>query len=375
LDFPGRYVTVALLCKKTFQCFIFRVICFIVFASIITEFIFGFVLYVDSRPVYYQDEESRLLFFDKDFRSEGVHRYGNPPIRGGEWKVNTSGWASPSEYLAPSDRLNEVIALYGDSYVVGLNVDYTYHQDYLIEQQLNGLDVYSFAMGGMMLMQYVKLIEYAESTFDPKLHVIYVNGGDVRESLRNYSVYSLYYQLSYSDGEFSIVEPIPFRESPLKRFMRNSRLLVYLRYHRGVTLFGSGRGRVDPSANNIEGEVLSSFSSEDEIILERAAYQMLQMISDTVGDDPVVFVFDAPRGPIYRGEIDSEPYQDCSVIQRVSGDFPNVTCLELQPVYENAFQLDSLPFNDPENAHWNEYGNTVVANAVAEYLNSVFDHD
>lgn len=348
--------------------FSFRAILFFFVSAVVVELVLRYIFLVDSRPVYYQESQSKLLFFDRDFRSEGVHRYGNPPQRGGEWEVNSAGWASHFEYLYPVERQNELIALYGDSYVVGLNVDYWFHQDYLIKEELVVPDVYNFAMGGMMLMQYVKLVEYAEKEYDPDFHVIYLNGGDIRTSLRNYGVYSLYYQLIYADGDFSVVEPVNFSESPLKRMFRNSKLLIYLRYHRGITLLGSGRGRVDPNANNVEGEVISDFSTEDEEILESAARYMFQMISELSGDDPVLLVLDAPRGPIYRGESDIDPFQDCRVVQEVAEEFPSIHCLDLLPVYREAFLFSSRRFNDEDNPHWNEYGNTIVAEAVAKRI-------
>ena len=347
---------------------ILRSLFFIVSAVIIAELFFTFILPADSRPVYYQDSETKLLFFDRDFRSTGIHRYGNPPRRGGEWVVNNSGWASPYDYQIKAARDCELIGLYGDSYVVGLNTDYENHLDVLLTEQLENYDVYSFAMGGMMLMEYVKLIEYSEEVYDPMIHVIVINGGDIRTSIRNYSIYSLYYQINFDDDdELEIIAPIEFSENALKRYGRRSALLRFLRYHRGVTLLSKGRGRVDPNANDINGEVISAFE-EDESYLYLAAEYMLQAIVDTVNGDLVIFVLDSPRGPVYRHEDGNEGFQDCNVIRDVASQYSNVICLDLLPIYKEAYARDGRRFNDIDNSHWNEYGNYLVATSILNII-------
>lgn len=347
--------------------FTVRLVLFGVSLFVVLELFFRFVVIADCRPAYYQDPETRLLFFDPAFQKTGTHRYGNLPTLGGEWIINDAGWASSFEYFDGGERTSDLIALYGDSYVVSMNTDYTHHLDVLIKQSLSDeYDVYSFAMGGMMLMQYVKLIEYAERTYNPKIHIIFVNSSDISTSIVNYGRYSYYYQLSIVDSGY--VEEIPpiFTESVLKRYLRHSALVRFVRQNRSITAFGRGRGITDPNANRTDVGA-SQENTDNESLLRAAASHMFEMIRTSINEDIVIFVGDAPRSYIYDWK-PVIPFKECEIIRHLCDSLPGFIYLDLIPVYQNAYCEYPIRFNDDDNAHWNEYGNEVVSSAVVNQI-------
>lgn len=346
--------------------FLIRTTLFGISLFIVLEVFFRFVVIADNRPAYLQDPETRILLFDPAFQRRGTHTYGNPPTLGGKWILNDAGWVSPYEYFETGARTRDLIALYGDSFLVGLNTDYWHHQDTLIMQLLSDeYEIYTFAMGGMMLMQYVKLIEYTEQLYNPSIHVIYVNKGDISTSITDYSRISLYYQLSISDSGFVDDNPQNFRVNSLKRLLRRSSLLRYVQYNRNLPL-GQGRGIIDPNANETE-DTDTMISPREDSLFRNAAEYMLEIIRNQVDNDVVIFVGDCPRSMIYKQE-PVIPIIDCRIIQDLCDSFPGFIYLDLIPVYQDAYNRQSVRFNDSNNIHWNEYGNEVVATAVAKQI-------
>jgi len=347
--------------------FIQKIAMFCVVLVVFLELFFRFVMPVAEKPAYFMDPATKLVLFDAEFSSKGTYTWGRFPVDGGDWVLNNQGWLSVFDYKPVEEKVKPRVALLGDSFIAGLSTDKDTHLDVrLFESFNNSVDFYSFGMGGQYLEQYRVLMEYVDKKFDPDIYLVFVNSRDIKSSLTTYGKYYLYHQLEPNGGGFKDIAPNYFKESRLKRLLRRSSLVIYLRLNAGIQLFGGGRGIVDANANP---DMASGDSDEelDPFLVQTADLILDRMVEGRPGKQ-FVFVGDGHRNLLYKGVSSPQLPEDCRIIQAACSSRPQCHYLDLMEFFIEDYSQHGRMFNFVDNYHWNVYGSDLVAEALAGFL-------
>jgi hypothetical protein len=347
--------------------FVKKIFLFCLLLVLFLEFFFRFVVPASQRPAYFQDPESKLVFFDSTFQTKGKYTWGRFPLDGGEWVLNNDGWLSIYDYQPATSKNKPRVALIGDSFIASLSTDAETHIDVrLTEDFSKAVDFYSFGMGGQYLEQYRVLLDHLDKEYDPDIYVFFVNDYDIKSSLTTYGDFPLYFQLEPVPGGFEQVVPRPFEESRLKRLARRSSLLLYLRINAGITAFGGGRGMVDVNANpNLADGLVEN--PTDPIMVQATNYIFEKMVGNRPGKQ-FIFVGDGRRHLLYQGETNPPLFEDCVLIREACNKYPQCHYLDLMAAFKEDYSENGRSFNYEDNSHWNEYGSDFVAGTVGKYL-------
>ena len=125
-----------------------------------------------------------------------------------ELRTNNAGWVSEIDYVREADR--PLLAFVGDSFVQGDHLPWadTCHGR-LARRLEEEIRVYSFAINGAPLSQYLAYAEHARDTYRPDALVIPIIDNDFAESFRPYQAarnHAIYFAFEEeSDGELMLV--------------------------------------------------------------------------------------------------------------------------------------------------------------------------
>ena len=189
--------------------FLLRVVVFLLVFAALAEVWLRTVTPASEVPLSYQDARSMIFRFDPSGPREGLYTVGRLARRGGNWRVNNAGWISAVDYVPATKRDRPLVALFGDSYIEGFLTDVDQHVDTYLQEVLKPVsDVYAFGLSGWYLEQYVAASRYAASLYQPDLLVIFIDGGDVSDSVRENGVVSPdLWQITANGGRFAEVPP------------------------------------------------------------------------------------------------------------------------------------------------------------------------
>ena len=144
-----------------------------------------------------------------------------------------------------------MIALFGDSYIEGFLTDVDQHVDAYLPQHAARHCAYAFGVSGWYLEQYVAVARYVHARFQPDVLVIFIDDGDVTDSLRENGVSSpFWWQIGARGSRSRSFRPLRVYTVSRKRSLaKKSALVDYLRYNAGLTLPGMrNAGVAQPAA-------------------------------------------------------------------------------------------------------------------------------
>jgi hypothetical protein len=349
--------------------FIARFLIFIVLVGILAEVMLRTVVPASEEPVYYQDAHSYVYRFSTQGPRRGTFTWGRLGHSGGSWRVNNDGWNSLFDYLPAAQKTRPRIAIFGDSYIEGFATDVRDHVDVRLKRLLGGgVDVYSFGGSAFNLAEDEMLSRVVAARYDPDVYVVYLNGGDVSESISTFGDTSPYfYQLKPVGKSFQEVQPSAiYQASRRKRLLRQSALLRYLMYNALLPI--GGRGVAVADTNLVGGGGQDTPSPEQQDLVRRAALYLVGKFSQEHAGAKVVFLADGARSRIYAGDGNPPRPFGCEAIREACARFGNCVYLDLTPVFASDYAAHHRRFDYTDNAHWNAYGNLVVARALARVL-------
>lgn len=139
------------------------------------EVFFRLIMPACEAPFCYYDESDQILRFEKSPQS-GVHTVGPFALQRGRWHINNAGWNNEVDYQS-SGRSKPLIAIIGDSYIEAFHVDVDKNIASNLRRSLQGtFDVYSFALSGASLADYLQMSRYVRKKFKPDIIIINVIG-------------------------------------------------------------------------------------------------------------------------------------------------------------------------------------------------------
>lgn len=345
--------------------FLARLIVFSILLVLILEVFFRFVLHASENPRGIQLEDELIFAFDTTSSRSGLFTYGRFCHRGGNWRINNSGWLSCYDYEPKTDAGRLRVAVIGDSFVEGFQVDAVDRLDAALSNKLSNADVYSFGHSGAQLAQYCALTEYIEWRWSPDVYIIAVEGTDVSECIDGYRYY---FGVELEGDTVSLRTPDTYTvQYPYGQLAnRYSALVRYLWRNAGVG--GRIQGAIGPSLTSKE----SSESSVDSISTVVAGFLLDEMMRNAPGD---LFILAAV--PLNGGgnRVSGEPALTpaASALLQVSEGKESVVFVDLAPALSRAEREseNGIHFDYRNDSHWNAAGVAAVADTLAYVIDNV----
>ena len=332
---------------------------------LILEVFFRFVLHACERPRSIQLEDELLFAFDTTSSRTGVYTYGRYCHPGGRWRINSSGWLSVFDYEPRTDSGRFRVAIIGDSFVEGYQVDAEYRLDAELSTKLSDADVYSYGHSGAQLAQYCALAGYIEEQWNPDVFIVFIEGTDVSQCVNGYRYY---FGTEVQGDRVSLRVPDVYSvQYPYgKLVMNHSALARYLWLNAG--LGGTIQGGIGPSPMMEE----DSESSADSLSLLVADYLLDEMLKNAP-DDCFILAAIPLNGGGNGSTGESSLTPAASALLQVSEGKQRVVFVDLGPALSSAERESArgIHFDFHNDSHWNEAGVAAVADTLAYVIGNM----
>jgi hypothetical protein len=271
-------------------------------------------------------------------------------------RSNNYGYIYGADYR-PEEK-TPLLALIGDSLLEAQQVDTGKSAGELLHAALAGQGrVYSLAISGAPLSQYLAYAEYARRTFRADALAIVIAPNDFDESLIKYKSDGRFHYFS-EDGK---LERVDYELTGIKSVLRHSAALRYIMYNldAGIRLQA---WKAAQSMPDVEKRLADSRKAVD--------YFFEQLPGRTgLGPERIVFVLDPLRRAIYSTET-WEKARD-TFYGRVPEYFAKQAAkrgyevIDLAPVFIRAHTLGRTVESAPTDSHWSAFGHELVASQIA----------
>ena len=297
-------------------------------------------------------------------------------------RVNNDGFISSIDYAPDAD--GPLVAVIGDSYVEALMVPYKETgQGRLMEALKDRARVYSFAIRGSPLSQYLAFAEYARDNYRPDAMAFVIVGNDFDESLLSYKEEPGYFYFAERDDGRLELELVDFVPSTTKAMVRKSALARYLMINLELMLLPSRLRARSPGgepAANYAGNTRADASPERVRDSKRAVDAFLAELPARSGLDPsrVLLVVDGIRPHMYDPEMlamaDGSYYSIMRdyIMERAAEEGFEVS--DMHRVFSEHYAEHGEKFEYPTDTHWNPLGHELFfeemyrSNAVQQVL-------
>lgn len=275
--------------------------------------------------------------------------------------TNNLGFVNPQDY-GKTDK--PVLAVIGDSFVEAAMTPYQRTFYGLLSGKLRPkYHVYTFAMSGAQLPNYLVWARYAISHFVPQKTVFVIIPNDYDESLaKNKQAPGSYYFYENKDNRLYL-DKVDFSISPLRKLVRSSALLRYVTQNLQVwerlkeILYDSPRlaGTLDQAAwlADVRRGVDFFFDQLDKAVRTDHT-DVLFLIAGSI-EDVYGKGNDTPR-------IKARDAADAYLAEVARGHGYRV--IELPPIFCKHYQEHGQAFVYPTDGHWNELAHRLVYETI-----------
>lgn len=341
-------------------------ICFL-----IAEFVvFRFFIPACDQPHYKFDRRFKVLHFEPN--CTGLYTDGRFAEVRGHWRANNFGWNSEIDYIPGIGQKQPLVAIIGDSYVEGLQVEVNQRFPGVLRRLL-GQDplVYSFGISGAPLSQYLQMTRYVDRVFHPQTLVILVVHNDFDESLANLRSKPVFLQLVPRNGSFAEVPPTPFGSSVLLRLCRQSAVFRYVELNCQVSALI--RDQVSkltqpdrPPVYNANIDVAAVARQRE--LIRRSTEFLVGKIRAENPEKRIIIMMDGPRFDIYTHNLAHSNVKWLYEVMRQACRDHRVEFLDLTGPVAAHFEKYHQTMENQVNSHWNRLGHEVAARALYERL-------
>ncbi len=306
------------------------------------------------------DPLEKMLRYDENTTREGIYTIGWDGSQRGHWRVNRQGWISSIDY---DEGRTGGVAVIGDSYIEALGLDHDLTLPGLLRESLgDATPVYSFAMGGSSLTQYLHMARYARRHYDPNTFIINVVHNDFDEMFLADSraagmlVFDDYFQECLVPTRTASAFCNVTRKSALLRYILFNCKALEVSMH---VLYGIKNKDVDlPLSPNQTQHIVKGVSSV-----------MHKLKSELPGKN-IIFTMDADRMSIYSKRIESSltwlhklMHKNCK-----ENDF---SFIDFTECFSASYAADGKRFEYANDWHWNRHGHRVAFELLASRLKDV----
>ncbi|MDB9803280.1 hypothetical protein OAC25_01285 [Candidatus Thioglobus sp.] len=222
---------------------------------------------------------------------------------------------------------------------------------------------------GAPLSQYLAYLRFASNEFNHKASIVNIVNNDFDESLTKYKSspgHHFFSQTNKSCSNMDLIRNDFNGHSVIVNIVKSSAFIRYMVLTAGVKWSSIKRilngEKVDYRFNQIQNQTVINDSkcAVDEF------FRNLPKLSNLT-PDRVLFILDAPRPEIYSEKNNSNLYFNI-MREYFSGKAAKLgyEVLDLKGLFSKDFKKNSKKFEFTIDAHWNEYGHSVVAKGVRE---------
>jgi hypothetical protein len=331
--------------------------------------VYSISLPATSYPPTIRNEEFGFDNLDPIVAKRGTFTFGRTAQIRADWHINSEGWNSLTQYSDQADDSRLLVTLSGDSYVNSL-----YHGD---STQITGFlkaylpaaaEVYGFGMPGTNMADYWRFGCYYKK-FKPDICLYLINSGDVAGALAELARNSKASQVQLDDKGLRFLPREIDRLEIYKRLLRRSKAWTFLNQNFDLT------NETIAVVNKIRAIAsLSLFAPAPTPKPSPASIDstIASLVDDIVLQTPNsrhIFLLHPNRESIYRtagNECELEP--DLKQLENALSNHPKAEVLNLSPIFAREYRRNSRKFEFEINRHFNAYGNSVVAQAIADHL-------
>lgn len=279
-------------------------------------------------PVRFVDERGVERWLPNQ---KGYSVTGNRRQNFSKFNINSSGFNSFRDFEPTKDNIE--VALIGDSFIEGFHQDYDKSIGYKIESKVPDVAVYEMGYAGYDFADQMHLIYQYQSFFD----------------LIDRVVIYLKFEDDLTRPKYEILEDRLKLETPIYRSLREIKLLVYLQ---NIGAFTS----VEKLRENLVsiGREKRLNPIQDDVFIQNRDISYLnnfKSLVETYGYDKSRFVLlldEASTPPMFLDYLEKNNYSYIDFGKKINNSKVATTL-----IYDQ---------------HWNNYGRTLVANLIADYI-------
>lgn len=299
-----------------------------------------------------------------------------------EFRINSNGWNSKYQrYNTTKDPEKYRIAIIGDSYIAGYQVDYKKSVAEQLESKLGpSTEVYRFGIDGAPLSQYLEMLRKEVLKFSPDMVIINIVHNDFNES---YSTVGGVFRSSFLklkiENSRVIEEIAPTKyQAPWYSWIREgSATWKYLAYRQQIRFdvlrsLILGKNHSIEYRANIDTNRLKEDLRNNAIITDYILKQIKE-ICDAKGIELIVLM-DADNEGIYEkdklGKITNTSILSLNKVAATAAKKHGIHFIDLHGLFEKEYSINKKRFSFINDGHWNEYVHNLVADILEEYIDT-----
>ncbi len=276
--------------------------------------------------------------------------------------TNNYGFVNPEDYEKNSEPYFAVI---GDSFVEAMQINFDDSISGVLQKK-TGKEVYSFAVSGTSLSQYIVYAEYAEKMFNPQRYIFVIIGNDFDQSICSVkkTLPTNYYQGQYCFDKNWKLKLNDFNGYSLINYMaRNSNFLRYV-----VLNLRINPRSIFSKRQDIQGTEISNTNLVSN--LENSSYKVidlfLEKISLITNGKPVYLILDADRNQIYNNTNNSSYFNKMRAYIKNSESYKDFKIIDLMEPFQKNYSDTKIKPEFTTDAHWNELGHMIASESFLE---------
>lgn len=357
--------------KKTLKNILFVTIPMLIILFILLEIISRIFFPGSESPRTVYDEKDNIVKFNRDYGTRGLWTKGNFAQQRGRWRINNEGWNSPIDYFSEKKPGVKRIVVIGDSYIEAWQVDAEKKYPHVLGDSLGkNYEVYSFGVSAQSLSQYLYLSRYIEKKYAPDMYIFNLVHNDFHESINGLAFIPEYMTIKMdNDSTYTEVAPVkPERthsKVPGGKWLRKSSLFRYLYYN--LNLMEKFRSK-KAGAKEVEMNVAVSDILDRKDSLDKVTAYLLKKIKAELGNKELLFVMDAPRWNIYKGDLDKSKVAWLNQMVASHCNELGLPLVDLTRYMAEDYAKNKKRFETDYDGHWGEYGHQFIAGVLYQYF-------
>jgi hypothetical protein len=331
--------------------------------------VYSIFLPATTFPPVVRDRHFGFDRMDPNVQFTGTFTFGRLAQIRADWHINDEGWNSRRQYTIPPDSSRFLVTLSGDSYVNSLyHEDHTQITGFLKQYLPSTTEVYGFGMPGTNIADYWRFSCYYKQ-FRPSVCLYLINSGDVTGALAEMGRNPKASQIQINESEIRFIERNPDPLEPIKKNLRRSKAWTFLNQNFDLTNEAIAVARKLASLASLPLRKRASDSEAAPNFAEISTTRLIEAIISQNPDARHVFLLHPNRELIYRsGGKDFSLVPDLECLETLLSTVPKAEVLNLSPIFASDYRKHSQKFEFEINRHFDAYGNSVVARAIADYL-------
>ncbi len=290
-------------------------------------------------------------------------------------RTNNYGFVNDHDYDASLN--SPLLAVIGDSFVEAVMVPFAQTGVARLSEAVGSAGrVYGFGTSGSSLSQYLAYARYARDTFHPAGLTVVIVGNDFDESLLKYKREpGLHYFVDSPDGSLELIRldrPVPW----WRDFLAGSSLGMYLYvnleirevWKRFAYRSGETAGSRPRFVGNTAAEVTPGRVADSDRVIDAFLRQLPELSG--LPSSRIALVIDGPRPELYDDRALNGVAGSYFAVMRTHlmdrARMAGFEVIDMQPAFIADYGQRHLPFEFPDDNHWNAAGHEIFAGVVQQ---------